>query len=79
MGLRYDRVHYNFTNALPTGTKYKQQETTDFNIVAPKLGLTYDLGGNKGFYVNYSVGFPTAGNRRPVSGKAVNSFKASNL
>jgi iron complex outermembrane receptor protein len=57
MGLRYDRVHYNFTNALTTGSKYKQQETTDFNIVAPKLGLTYDLGGNKGFYVNYSVGF----------------------
>jgi iron complex outermembrane receptor protein len=57
MGLRYDRVHYNFTNALTSGTKYKQQETSDFNIVAPKLGLTYDLGNNKGFYVNYSVGF----------------------
>jgi iron complex outermembrane receptor protein len=57
MGLRYDHVHYNFTNALTSGTKYKQQETNEFNIIAPKLGLTYDLGGNKGFYANYSVGF----------------------
>ncbi|GAA3976249.1 TonB-dependent receptor [Mucilaginibacter dorajii] len=57
-GLRYDRVHYDFTNGLPAGqTKYKQQETNNFNIVAPKLGLTYDLGNNKGFYANYSVGF----------------------
>ncbi|WP_091149635.1 TonB-dependent receptor [Mucilaginibacter pineti] len=57
-GLRYDRVHYNFTNSLPANeTKYKQQETNTFNIVAPKLGLTYDLGANKGFYANYSVGF----------------------
>jgi iron complex outermembrane receptor protein len=58
MGIRYDRVHYNFDNGLPVGqTKYKQQETNNFNIVAPKLGLTYDLGGNSGFYANYSVGF----------------------
>lgn len=57
-GLRYDRVHYDFTNSLPAGsTKYKQQETNNFNIVAPKLGLTYDLGSNKGLYANYSVGF----------------------
>jgi len=57
MGLRYDRVHYNFTNGLTDNTKYKQHEINDFNIVAPKLGLTYDLGQNKGFYANYSVGF----------------------
>lgn len=57
-GLRYDRVHYNFDNEIPAGkTKYKQQETNNFNIVAPKLGLTYNLGNNKGFYANYSVGF----------------------
>lgn len=57
-GLRYDRVHYDFSNNLPVGsTKYKQQETNNFNIVAPKLGVTYDLGSNKGFYANYSVGF----------------------
>jgi iron complex outermembrane receptor protein len=57
-GLRYDRVHYDFTNGLPpTSTKYKQQETNNFNIVAPKLGFTYNLGANKGFYGNFSVGF----------------------
>ncbi|MBD1387184.1 TonB-dependent receptor [Mucilaginibacter rigui] len=58
MGLRYDRIHYNFTNGIaPGSTKYKQQETNDFNIVAPKLGLTYNFGNNKGLYANYSVGF----------------------
>jgi iron complex outermembrane receptor protein len=57
-GLRYDRVHYNFDNQIPAGeTKYKQQETNNFNIVAPKLGLTYNFGSNKGLYANYSVGF----------------------
>ncbi|TSD63456.1 TonB-dependent receptor [Inquilinus sp. KBS0705] len=57
MGLRYDRIHYNFTNGITTGSKYKQQETNDFNIVAPKLGLTYNFNNNKGLYANYSVGF----------------------
>lgn len=58
LGLRYDRVHYNFINGLPaTNTKYKQRETNNFNILAPKIGLTYDLGSNKGLYANYSVGF----------------------
>ncbi|MDB5128166.1 TonB-dependent receptor [Mucilaginibacter sp.] len=58
MGLRYDRIHYNFTNGIaPGNTKYKQQEINDFNIVAPKLGLTYNFGNNKGLYANYSVGF----------------------
>ncbi|RKR85070.1 outer membrane receptor protein involved in Fe transport [Mucilaginibacter gracilis] len=57
-GLRYDHVHYNFTNGLPaSNTKYKQQETNNFNIVAPKLGLTYNLATNTCFYANYSVGF----------------------
>jgi iron complex outermembrane receptor protein len=57
-GWRYDRIHYNFTNKIPAGeTKYKQQEVNDFNIVAPKLGLTYNFGNNKGLYANYSVGF----------------------
>ncbi|TFF37446.1 TonB-dependent receptor [Mucilaginibacter psychrotolerans] len=58
MGLRYDRIHYAFSNNIPAGsTKYKQQETNNFDIVAPKLGLTYNFGNNKGFYANYSVGF----------------------
>jgi iron complex outermembrane receptor protein len=58
MGLRYDRVHYDFKNGLPaSNTKYKQQQTNDFDVVAPKLGLTYDFGNHKGLYANYSVGF----------------------
>ncbi|MFD1255471.1 TonB-dependent receptor [Mucilaginibacter terrae] len=58
MGLRYDKVHYNFRNGLPsTNTKYKQQQTNDFDIIAPKLGLTYNFGNHKGLYANYSVGF----------------------
>ncbi|MCO5935807.1 TonB-dependent receptor [Mucilaginibacter sp. RB4R14] len=58
MGLRYDRIQYNFTNGIAAGsTKYKQQETNVFNIVAPKLGMTYNFGNNKGLYANYSVGF----------------------
>ena len=58
MGLRYDRIQYNFTNGIKAGsTKYKQHETNDFNIAAPKLGLTYNFGNNKGLYANYSVGF----------------------
>lgn len=58
MGLRYDHVHYDFSNLLPpSNTKYKQQETNSFNIAAPKLGLTYNFGNNKGLYANYSVGF----------------------
>ncbi|WP_454801515.1 TonB-dependent receptor [Mucilaginibacter phyllosphaerae] len=57
MGLRYDRIHYNFTNGITAGSKYKQQETNNYNIVAPKLGLTYNFGNNKGIYANYSVGF----------------------
>lgn len=57
-GLRYDHVYYAFTNGLPvSNTKYKQQETNNFNVIAPKIGLTYNLGNNKGLYANYSVGF----------------------
>jgi iron complex outermembrane receptor protein len=74
MGLRYDRVHYDFTNSLTTGTKYKQQETNNFNIVAPKLGLTYDLGGNKGLYANYSVGF-----QPPETGDLYNARQLTQL
>jgi len=57
LGVRYDHVHYNFNNNLTAGTKYKQHEVNDFNIVAPKLGLTYNFGSNTGLYANYSVGF----------------------
>ncbi|WP_448698614.1 TonB-dependent receptor [Mucilaginibacter sp. AW1-3] len=74
-GLRYDRVHYSFANELPAGsTKYKQQETDNFNIVAPKLGFTYDLGSNKGFYGNFSVGF-----QPPETGDLYNARQTNQL
>lgn len=57
-GLRYDNVIYNFKNKLPaTSAKYKQEEKNNFNIAAPKLGVTYDLGKGIGLYTNFSVGF----------------------
>jgi iron complex outermembrane receptor protein len=57
-GLRYDRVSYDFSNGLPANrTKYKQQQKNTFNVLAPKAGFTYDLGNNKGFYGNFSLGF----------------------
>ncbi|MCJ8210966.1 TonB-dependent receptor [Mucilaginibacter sp. RS28] len=57
-GLRYDRVHYDFINGLPpSNTKYKQQETNNFDVLAPKIGFTYNINANTGFYGNYSVGF----------------------
>ncbi|WP_374164566.1 TonB-dependent receptor family protein [Arcticibacter sp. MXS-1] len=57
-GLRYDRVTYHFSNRLPAErTKYKQQETNEFNVVAPKLGATYDLGKGAGLYATVSAGF----------------------
>lgn len=56
--LRYDRMDFKFDNHLPpsafTGAP---DERNYFNALTPKLGLTYDLGGNKGVYANYSVGF----------------------
>ncbi|WP_423146516.1 TonB-dependent receptor [Rubrolithibacter danxiaensis] len=57
-GLRYDRVIYNFRNNLPIGqTKYKQEEKNNFNVLAPKIGATYDLGKGAGVYTNFSIGF----------------------
>jgi iron complex outermembrane receptor protein len=57
-GLRYDRVFYDFSNNLPANrTKYKQQQTNSFNVLAPKAGFTYNLTNNNGFYGNFSVGF----------------------
>ncbi|HEY1023799.1 MAG TPA: TonB-dependent receptor [Sphingobacteriaceae bacterium] len=57
-GLRYDNVRYDFENLLPVSrTRYKQQEQNRYHVVAPKLGLTYDLGVGKGIYANFSMGF----------------------
>ncbi|WP_295768656.1 TonB-dependent receptor [uncultured Mucilaginibacter sp.] len=74
-GLRYDRVNYNFRNRLPsTNTKYKQQQSNNFDVLAPKLGLTYNLGNNKGLYANYSIGF-----QPPETGDLFNSRQQTPL
>jgi len=57
-GLRYDRVQYNFVNHLSgSQTSKKAAQNNTYNIVAPKLGLTYALGPNRGVYANFSTGF----------------------
>ena len=57
-GLRYDRVQYNFVNNLSGAqTTKKAAQNNVYNIVAPKLGLTYALGPNRGVYANFSTGF----------------------
>ncbi len=57
-GLRYDRVQYKFTNNL-SGSQTTKKAALDnvYNIVAPKLGLTYALGPAQGVYANLSTGF----------------------
>lgn len=57
-GLRYDRVQYNFSNNLSgSQTSKKAAQNNVYNIVAPKLGLTYALGPAQGVYANFSTGF----------------------
>lgn len=57
-GLRYDRVQYNFSNNLSgSQTSRKAAQNNVYNIVAPKLGLTYALGAAQGVYANFSTGF----------------------
>ncbi|MGO4290021.1 TonB-dependent receptor domain-containing protein [Chitinophaga sp. RAB17] len=56
--LRYDRMDYNFENHLtPSAYTGAPSERNNFNALTPKLGLTYNLGSNRGLYANYSVGF----------------------
>ncbi|MFD1873263.1 TonB-dependent receptor domain-containing protein [Hymenobacter bucti] len=57
-GLRYDRVQYNFSNNLSgSATSKKAAQRNSYNLVAPKLGLTYALGASQGVYANFSTGF----------------------
>jgi iron complex outermembrane receptor protein len=57
-GLRYDRVQYKFSNNLSGAqTSKKAAQDNVYNIVAPKLGLTYALGPAQGLYANFSTGF----------------------
>ncbi len=55
-GLRYDRMSFTYDNYLDenSGEKAYQQ-------ITPKVGLTYDLGQDKGLYANYSQGFAPPG------------------
>ncbi|GAB2517994.1 TonB-dependent receptor [Spirosoma aerophilum] len=51
-GLRYDRMAFDYTNALDNSTGSK-----DYSQATPKLGATYDLGRGVGIYGNYAKGF----------------------
>ncbi len=51
-GLRYDRMAFTYNNYLDASAGEKI-----YSKFTPKVGLTYDLGGDKGIYANYSQGF----------------------
>jgi iron complex outermembrane receptor protein len=56
-GLRYDRMAFDYTNALD-----KSSGDKSYSQATPKIGVTYDLGNGKGpsgmgLYANYSKGF----------------------
>ncbi len=51
-GLRYDRMAFDYTNALDKSTGGKS-----YSQATPKIGATYDLGKGKGLYANYAKGF----------------------
>lgn len=56
--LRYDRIQYDYDNHLSTEAySGAPDEATTFDRVSPKIGITYDLGGGRGIYSNYSLGF----------------------
>lgn len=56
--LRYDRMDYDFDNHLqPSAFTGAPDERNFFRAWTPKVGLTYDFGGDRGVYANYSVGF----------------------
>lgn len=58
LAARYDRLDYNFDNHLQPGAYSGAPDAINhFDHFTPKIGFTYDFGNNKGFYVNYSVGF----------------------
>jgi iron complex outermembrane recepter protein len=56
LGMRYDRMSFDYENFLnnTSGTKTYQN-------ITPKIGATYELGNNKGIYVNFSRGFSPPG------------------
>ncbi len=55
-GVRYDRMAFDYENALDAslGTK-------SFDQITPKIGATFDLLNDRGIYANYSEGFSPPG------------------
>lgn len=51
-GVRYDRMAFDYTNALDKSTGGKS-----YSQLTPKVGATYNLGNGKGLYANYAKGF----------------------
>ncbi|POY38392.1 TonB-dependent receptor [Solitalea longa] len=51
-GLRYDLMSFTYDNFLDASAGSKE-----YQRFTPKVGLTYDLGHDKGLYANYSQGF----------------------
>lgn len=51
-GVRYDRMSFTYDNYLDQSSGSKA-----YSKFTPKVGLTYDLGKDKGLYANYAQGF----------------------
>jgi len=57
-GVRYDVFTYDYKNNLDSNAFSGVPDSRDvYSQLTPKAGLTYDIGGNSGFYTNYSQGF----------------------
>lgn len=56
LGGRFDRMAFDYTNFLD-----KSSGSQAYSQFTPKLGLTYDLGHDRGLYANYSRGFSPPG------------------
>lgn len=56
IGLRYDKLAFDYTNQLDATSGKKSYEQ-----VTPKIGATFDLLNDKGLYINYSEGFSPPG------------------
>ncbi|TDN35997.1 TonB-dependent receptor [Hymenobacter sp. UV11] len=79
-GLRYDQVQYNFVNNLSGAqTTKKAAQNNVYNIVAPKLGLTYALGPAQGVYANFSTGFQPPETNSLYSSRQTIELKEANF
>jgi len=79
-GLRYDRVQYQFSNNLSGAqTSKKASQHNVYNIVAPKLGLTYALGPAQGVYANFSTGFQPPETNSLYSSRQTIELKQANF